>query len=147
MTPMLTCYGSLNGRQTVPRAELQAFLCFLQRTTGPATYICDATVVSKGFRRLRAGSDTFSRANQDLWTAIREASAQRDSEVHWVASHEENTMDCVDATTAWLIGLNTLARVAQVAAEMCDFPDTVPPSPRGLRARAGLSAIARHSQL
>ena len=55
LKPMLTCYGGLNGRQTVPRAELQAFLCFLQRTEGPATYICDAMAVSKGFRRTRQG--------------------------------------------------------------------------------------------
>ena len=34
---------------------------------------------------------------------------------------------CVDATMAWFIGLNTLADgVAEVVAEMCDFPETVP---------------------
>ena len=49
MTQQLACYGGLNGRQTVPRAALQTFLCFLQRTTGPDTYVCDATAVSKGF--------------------------------------------------------------------------------------------------
>ena len=88
ITPLLTCYGGVNGRQTVPRAELQAFLCFLQHTTGPAAYICDATAVSKGFRRLRAGHDIVSRGNQDLWTAIQEASAQRDVTVQWIASHD-----------------------------------------------------------
>ena len=76
MTTLLTCYGDVNGRQTVPHAELQAFLCFLQRTTISATYICDATAVSKGFRRLRASHNIVSRG-QDLWTPIQEASAQR----------------------------------------------------------------------
>ena len=45
---------------------------------GPATYICDAAAVSKGFRRLRTGHDVVSRGIQDLSTAIQEASAQRD---------------------------------------------------------------------
>ena len=78
MTPQLACYGGINGRQTVPRAGFQAFLCFLQRTAGPATNICDATAVSKGFRRLRAGHDMVSRGNHDIWTAIRAATDQRD---------------------------------------------------------------------
>ena len=44
-----------------------------------------------------------------------------------MASHEESKIDRVDATTAWFIGLDTLAGgVAEVAAEMCDFPETVP---------------------
>ena len=126
MTPLLTCYGGVKGRQTVPRAELQAFLCFLQRTTVPVTYICDATADSKGFRRFRAGHNIVSRGNQDLWTAIQEASSQLDITVQWIASHEENTMYSVDATTAWFIGLNTLEDGAEVAADMCDYPDTVP---------------------
>ena len=46
---------------------------------GPAAYICDATVVSKGFRRLRAGHDMVSRGNHDTWTAIRAAADQRDT--------------------------------------------------------------------
>ena len=91
-TPQLTCNGGINGRQTVPRAELQAFLYFLQRTTGPATYMCDATAVSKGFHRLRAGHDMVSSGNHDIWTAIRAAADQRDVQVHWIASHEEDTM-------------------------------------------------------
>ena len=124
---MLTCYGGFHGRQSVPRAELQAFLRFLQRTEGPATYICDAMAVSKGFRRLRQGQLCVSNTNQDLWSAIREAAKQRDIEVHWVASHEESQIDRVGTTMAWLIGLNTLADgVAEVAAELCEFPETVP---------------------
>ena len=86
LKPLLTCYGGLNSCQTVPRAELQAFLCFLQRTKGPATYICDAMAVSKGFRRLRQGQRCVSNTNRDLWSAIREASKQRDVQVHWEAS-------------------------------------------------------------
>ena len=125
--PLLTCYGGLDGRQTVPRAELQAFLCFLERSEGPATYICDAMAVSKGIRRLRQGQRCVSSTIQDLWSAIREAAKERDVEVHWVASHGESKIDRVDATMAWFIGLNTLADgVAEVAAEMCDFPETVP---------------------
>ena len=58
---------------------------------------------------------------------IREAAKQRDVEIHWVACHEESKIDRVDATMAWFIGLDTLADgVAEVAAEMCDFPDAVP---------------------
>ena len=127
LKPLLTCYGGLNGRQTVPRAELQAFLCFLQRTEGPATYICDAMAVSKGFQRLRQGQRCVSNANQDLWSAIRESAEQRDTEVHWVASHEKSKIERVGATMAWFIGLNTLADgVTETAAEFCEFPDTVP---------------------
>ena len=37
MTPLLTCFGGVNGRQTIVCAELQASLCFLQRTTAPPT--------------------------------------------------------------------------------------------------------------
>ena len=108
-------------------AELQAFLCFLQRTKGAATYICDAMAVFKGFRRLRLGRRCVSNTNQDLWSSIGEAAKQRDIEVHWVASHEESKIDHVDATMAWFIGLNTLAdAVAETAAEFCEFPETVP---------------------
>ena len=91
---------------------------------GPANYICDATAVSKCFRHLRAGHDIVSRGNQDLWTAIQGASAQRDITVQWIASHEENTMHCVDATTAWFIGLDTLADLVDLEApsehEVCE---------------------------
>ena len=38
---------------------------------GPATCVCDATAVSKGFRRLRAGHDGVSRKNHDTSAAIR----------------------------------------------------------------------------
>ena len=100
----------VNGCQTVPRAELQAFLCFLQRTKGPATYFCDAMAVSKGFRRLREGQNNASRTNQDLWSAIREAAKQRDIDVLWAASHEESKIDRVDATMAWFIGLKHARR-------------------------------------
>ena len=78
------------------------------------------------FRRV-LGHDIVSRGNQDLWRAIQEALAQRDITVQWIASHEENTMHSVDATTAWSIGLNTLADgMAEGAADMCWHPDTVP---------------------
>ena len=127
LKPLLTCFGFINGRQSVPRAELQAFLCFLQRTEGPATYICDAMAVSKGFRRLQQGQLCVSNTNQDLWSAIREAAKQRDIEIHWVASHEEIKIDRVDTTMTWFVGLNTLTDgVAEVAAELCGFPETVP---------------------
>ena len=110
-----------------PACGASSFFVFPSTRHGPATCTCDATAVSKGFRRLRAGHDIFSRGNQDLWTAIQEASAQRDITVQWIASHEENTMDSVVATTAWFIGLSTLAEgVAEGAADMCDYPDTVP---------------------
>ena len=76
---------------------------------------------------MQATTNIVSRGNQDLWTAIQEASAQRDVAVQWIASHEENIMHSVDATMACFIGLNTLADgVAEVAADMCDYPDTVP---------------------
>ena len=127
LKPVLTCYGGLDGRHTVPRAELQAFLCFLQRTEGPATYICDAMAVSKGFQRLRQGQHWIPSTNQDLWSLFRNAARQRDIEVHWVASHEEDKIDQADASKAWFIGLNTLADgVAEAAAEFYEFPETVP---------------------
>ena len=127
LKPVLTCYGGLNGRQTVPRAELQAFVCFLRRTEGPATNICDAMGVAKGFQRRRQGRRWTPNSKQDLWSHIRNAAEQRDIEVHWVASHEESKIDQVDASKAWFIFLNTLADgVAEAAAEFCEFPDTVP---------------------
>ena len=90
---------------------------------GPAT----ASVVSKGFRRPRAGHDMVSRGNHHIWAAIRAAADQRDIQVQWIASHEEDTMDGVDPTTAWYIGLNTLVGgVAEIGADLFDFPDTVP---------------------
>ena len=121
LKPVLTCYGGLNGRQTA------AFLCFLQRTEGPATCICDAMAVSKGFRRLQQGQRWIPISTQDLWSHIRNAAKQRDIEVHWVASHEEGKIDQADASKAWFIGLNTLADgVAEAAAEFCELLETVP---------------------
>ena len=93
----------------------------------PATYICDAMAVAKGFQRLRQGQRWTPSSNQDLWSHVRNAAKQRDIEVHWVASHEESKIDQADASKAWFIGLNTLADgVAEAAAEFCEFPDTVP---------------------
>ena len=36
-------------------------------------------------------------------------------------------MDAVDSITTWYIGLNTLAdAVSEIAADLCDYPVTVP---------------------
>jgi len=49
-------WGSVEGRQTVPRAEVMSFLTFLQRTAGLATYVCDATFVVQGVSRIQQGA-------------------------------------------------------------------------------------------
>ena len=69
MTPLLTCCGGVNGRQTVPRAELQAFLCFFQRTTVPAnaTAVSDATTAwFIGLNNLAGGVAEVAAGGQEL---------------------------------------------------------------------------------
>ena len=146
LKPLLICYGGLKRSPDGPACGTSGLLVFPPAHQA-ATYICDAMAVSKGFCRLRQGQRCVSNTNQDLWSAIREAAKQRDVEVHCVASHEKTKIDRVDATTAWFIGLNTLADgVLEVAAEMCDFPETVPAltswvEGKRIRHRAALTTV------
>ena len=106
--PARACWGTVDGKQTVPRGELTAFLTFLRHTDGPSCYICDASTVEKGFRRLQRDGRAAP-GNTDLWQAIKKELDGREIKVIRVDSHMEKHLDDMDATKAWHTALNKLA--------------------------------------
>ena len=64
--PFGAAYGSLAGlRQSVPRAELNAFLELAKRTDDDVTCVVDCDYVINGFRR---GPEAMHRSHADRWS-------------------------------------------------------------------------------
>ena len=92
LDPIAGFSSSLAGRvQTVPRAELSAFLAALEQIPGKIRYMTDhlalAQVWSKGVSLHLASSTPPS--NVDLWTRILEAAGDRVIQCVWIPAHVE----------------------------------------------------------
>ena len=136
------------GRQTVPRAELQAFFVLPPNGQRPChVHLWRHGRLQKNFGACGRGSAVcrvptkitgVPSVNLPNSVILRSAG--------WPA-HEESQINRVDATMAWFIGLNTLADgVAEAAAEFCEFLRPCPLLPHGSRVRVGLPAIAQLSR-
>ena len=78
--------GGCTGMQSVPRAELYAFVWIIEHTAGNIIVAIDAHYVIKGFRKGCKGAHS---CHQDLWRRLWEAISRRPGivQVVWVKSH------------------------------------------------------------
>ena len=115
-------WGSVPGKQTVPRAEATALLHALRTTTGYAVFLCDNIGVVKRFGRL-AKRENQSKENGLLWQQIAQARHARlvrghgVLEVVWIPSHltYENAINMGYKGGQWVIN-STADRLAGHAA-------------------------------
>ena len=72
--PLGTAYGTVEGSQTVPRAELYALVFVAENTQGSATVLIDSSYVVKGFSK---GSGVPQSKNKELWARLWKAVRDR----------------------------------------------------------------------
>jgi len=120
-------YGSIPGKQTVPRAEATAILHALIYTKGNALYVCDNLGVAKSYWK---GSRFQPASNGLLWRAINTARQQRLElglgflEVIWMPSHTsfESAINQGYSAEQWIA--NRFAdKLATDAAKAAQVPD------------------------
>ena len=82
-----TLRGSIQGTQTVPRAEATALLYLLKYTTGAVESSIDAQAILKRLRKLPQPKAT---SNMDLWRPLSTHKHHRGQQtvLHWVNSHQ-----------------------------------------------------------
>ena len=115
-------YGSVSGRQTVPRAEATAILHALRFTRGNATFVCDNYDVASCFNK---GPKHSPSTNGLLWHEINQAREFRASsgygviEVVWMKAHlSYETAINMDYPHFWWIGNSYADKLANKAAKL-----------------------------
>ena len=142
--PATSVFGSLVGRQSVPRGETFAFLWALQRTAGPINYITDNEGLMLNWQRGRAFHPAGS--NADLWWMIKRAIETRPGgsvgvTVIFINSHPEPRDLERDDAPLYLFAGNAMAdAVAGEAAkrlekEVSVFPESVDAMAAAVRMR------------
>lgn len=107
-----TLFGTVPGRQTVPRAEAFGLLKLLEMTEGPVKSCLDAKAVHKRWKKLK--DITQLSANLDIWGPLARQKAQRaDVELHWTRSHlSESEHVRLFPDEQWMYPANHAADVA-----------------------------------
>ena len=110
--------GGLEGKQTVPRAELTALRWVAWRTSGDIEIAVDAAYVVKGFKR---GPKHVHGSNADAWRDLWEAVAEREGTItlKWTKSHPTmHDFELYEDTPWWQFQLNAwVDGLAEAAAD------------------------------
>ena len=116
-------------RQTVNRAELTAFIDFVESTSGKIGFVTDSAYVVKGTAKIRRAMRTKKvlrpKTNSDLWARAAVALQGRDVELSKVESHLKLMEEEVWRGTykrAWVLGNTWADEFAGAAADDAAVP-------------------------
>ena len=133
MTVLAHASGGIEGKQTVPRAELTALAWIAWRTSGDITVAVDAMYVVKGFNR---GEQWVHGSNVGLWQHLWQGIAERQGAItlRWTKSHPTVAdLELYEDVPVWQFRLNAwVDGLAEAAAAEAGF---------GQRARSRVSMI------
>jgi ribonuclease HI len=109
-------------RQTVPRAEIFAFVLALEETTGNVRFVTDHQPLFRAWHGRLESAGQAGLANEDLWQRARAAFAARgpgEVQVEWVASHTEEHVHLLTSERDFFLALGNASAdvLAGAAAE------------------------------